>query len=79
MSKSKNISVWFFTGVLLAFYGIVILGYGLFGATPTPRAASYYLTTETAVWVSRAPVWWGAFLLVFGTLYSIKFFPKDKE
>ncbi len=68
---SKNISVWFFTGVLLAFYGVVILGYGLYSLSspPDPHRALSYLRPE---------VWWGAVLLVFGVFYTIKFYPKDK-
>ncbi len=72
---SKNISVWFFTGVLLAFYGVVILGYSLVSAPPTTPA---YMAQETAEWVKRAPTIWGAVLLVFGGFYTFKFYPKDK-
>ena len=73
---SKNISVWFFTGVLLAFYGVVILGYGLLGAPP---ATPPYMDNNTVEWVKRAPVCWGAVLLVVGAFYSIRFYPKDKK
>jgi hypothetical protein len=73
---SKNISVWFFTGVLMAFYGVVILGYGLLGAPPVTPA---YMDHNTAEWVKRAPVCWGVVLLLFGVVYSIKFFPKDDK
>jgi hypothetical protein len=73
---SKNISVWFFTGVLMAFYGVVILGYGLLGAPPATPA---YMDANTAEWVKRAPVIWGAVLLVFGAAYSVKFYPRDTK
>lgn len=72
----KSISVWFFTGVLMAFYGVVILGYGLLGAPP---ATPPYMSPETVEWVKRAPVCWGVVLLVFGAAYTIKFFPKDEK
>ncbi len=73
----KSISVWFFTGVLMAFYGVVILAYGLFGAPPNSNVT--YLNQETTEWVRRAPVLWGAVLLLFGAVYTIKFFPKDEK
>ena len=72
MSEKTPITVWFFTGVLLAFYGVVILTYGLYtlGDTPDPRRALSDLRPE---------IWWGAVLLVFGGFYTIRFFPREKK
>ncbi len=72
MAEKRSISVWFFTGVLLAFYGVVILGYGLstLGSPPDPNRALSYLRPE---------IWWGALLFLFGGFYVIKFFPKVKK
>ena len=72
MTGKTPISVWFFTGVLLAFYGVVILGYGLYalGAPPDPHRALSELRPE---------IWWGALLFLFGGFYAIKFFPKEKK
>jgi len=77
MTGKTSISVWFFTGALLAFYGVVILAYGLL-TTPVLTATQVYLRPEAGEWVRRAPVCWGAVLLVVGAGYSIKFFPKAK-
>ena len=72
MTGKTSISVWFFTGVLLAFYGLVILGYGLYslGSPPDPNRALSNLRPE---------IWWGAVLLVFGLFYTYKFYPREKK
>jgi hypothetical protein len=72
MAEKTPISVWFFTGVLLAFYGVVILAYGLstLNTPPDPHRALSYLRPE---------IWWGALLFLFGGFYAIKFFPKGKK
>jgi hypothetical protein len=66
--KSGHISIWFFIGVLLAIYGAMILGYGI-----------YELITGTLANVVlaklHAPVWWGAMMLALGLFYSLRFRP----
>ena len=71
MTSKTTISVWFFTGVLVAFYGVVILGYGLYalGEPPSGRALSEL----------HPDIWWGAIMLLVGALYSIKFYPGTKK
>ncbi len=65
---SGHISIWFFIGVLLTAYGVMIFGYGL-----------YELATHTAANVKladlHASVWWGAGLLLLGLFYGIRFRP----
>ncbi len=68
---SKEISIWFFIGVLLTIYGVMILGYGIWELI-TGNVANVVLANL------HAPVWWGALMLVLGLVYSIKFRP-DKE
>lgn len=69
--KSENaVSVWFFTGALLAFYGVVILGYGLFTFND-PQKAIRVLSEY------HPDVWWGGLLSIVGAGYTIKFFPRD--
>ena len=60
MTSKTPISVWFFTGVLVAFYGIVILGYGLYalGLPPSGRAMSGL----------HPDIWWGGVMLAFGVV-----------
>lgn len=67
-NEQDSISIWFFIGVLLAFYGLVIMGYGLYAwnAPPAPGRVLSELHAE---------VWWGGLLLVLGLIYTRKFFP----
>ena len=63
------ISIWFFIGVLLLFYGVVILAEGLYElsapATHPVVLASLHIN-----------IWWGLLLLVMGGWYTAHFRPK---
>lgn len=67
-----RISIWFFIGVLLAVYGAMILGYGIFTLVTgeIPQVALAYL---------HAPVWWGALLIALGLFYLVKFRPRAEK
>jgi hypothetical protein len=66
--ESKDISIWFFIGVLLTIYGVLILGYGLWELI-TGVVANVVLANL------HAPVWWGAMMLALGLFYSVRFRP----
>lgn len=67
MAHGKTVSVWFFTGVLLLIYGVLILASGLAGAgAPTPGVVLGELHVD---------IWWGALLVLVGGFYSIWFRP----
>jgi hypothetical protein len=73
MAISSKISIWFFIGVLLAFYGALIFGHGVYelitGILPNVILARLH-----------APVWWGAMMFALGLFYSIRFRPgSDSE
>jgi uncharacterized membrane protein YidH (DUF202 family) len=65
----KGITIWFFIGVLLAIYGVLILGYGLVEWTTGNYAAGVQLTQL------HTPVWWGSVLAALGVFYLVKFRP----
>lgn len=67
---SARISIWFFIGVLLVVYGLLILGYGIFTLITgvLPQVALAHL---------HAPVWWGALMTALGVFYLLKFRPRD--
>ena len=65
--KHHIIPVWFFVGLLLFIYGVLILITGLAQWSNPP--ADVRLTGL------HAPVWWGGLLLVLGVLYSYMFRP----
>ena len=67
--RGSEIPVWFFIGVLLAIYGALILGYGIYEWSTGLYASGVQLTGL------HAPVWWGGLLALLGIFYLIKFRP----
>jgi hypothetical protein len=62
-----GIPIWFFIGALLAVYGVLILGAGIYGLFHPPRVALANL---------HAGIWWGALLVVIGLGYVRAFRPR---
>ena len=70
MEKHHVIPVWFFVGLLLAIYGVLITASGVmeWSAPSTTVEANLH-----------APVWWGALLIAIGVIYVILFRPKSSS
>jgi hypothetical protein len=68
MSHEHAISVWFFIGGLLAVYGALILGSGIYDFL-VPQ------NTGVAMQSLHLQVWWGLLLLVLGVFYVVRFRP----
>ena len=66
--KHHIIPVWFFVGLLLFIYGILIFISGLTEWSHPP---------DTVLSNLHAAVWWGALLIVLGGIYCLMFRPKD--
>jgi hypothetical protein len=62
------LSIWFFIGVLLFAYGILILGAGLYELWVPP-------SNPVVMADLHAGIWWGVVLLVMGAFYSLRFKP----
>ena len=69
MHRKDLVSIWFFIGVLLLFYGVMILGSGLYDLATG-------VTGSTVLAELHAPVWWGALLIVIGGIYAWRFAPS---
>jgi hypothetical protein len=70
MEHEKQIPIWFFIGILLTVYGLLIFGSGVYGwMNPPPKAA------QVALWSYHADVWWGMLLIIIGGIYVTKFRP----
>ncbi|MGA2270095.1 MAG: hypothetical protein ABSH44_16610 [Bryobacteraceae bacterium] len=72
MHRVGMISIWFFIGVLLLVYGVLILGAGIYdlwnpAAHPVVRSDLH------------AGIWWGALLMVMGAVYSLRFAPGREK
>lgn len=62
------ISIWFFIGLLLLAYGILILGAGIYELGNPPEHPVVMANLH-------AGIWWGALLTVLGLIYTLKFKP----
>ena len=67
--RSGFISIWFFIGVLLLIYGILICATGIYEifVPPVQQVAMAYL---------RPAIWWGALLAALGVYYVFHFAPS---
>ena len=60
-------SIWFFSGILLLSYGLIIMGTGLW-ELGHPLAHPPVLYREL-----HPPIWWGALMTVAGLIYTLRF------
>lgn len=65
----SKIPIWFFIGLLLTVYGVMIFGYGIYETISGNLPAGVQLTEL------HTPLWWGGVLLLLGLVYVIKFRP----
>jgi hypothetical protein len=66
------VSIWYFVGVLLLVYGVLITGAGLYEFVSPP--ARPVVLAEL-----HAGVWWGALLLALGGTYTHRFSPRRQK
>jgi hypothetical protein len=69
MKDHAIIPVWFFVGLLLAIYGVLIFASGV---------AEWSNPAQTILGDLHAPVWWGALLTIIGAIYCVAFRPGRK-
>ena len=66
-----SLSIWFFIGLLLTVYGLLITATGLYELSSPPQHPVVLADLH-------APIWWGGTLLVIGLFYFSKFFPRKR-
>jgi len=71
-AQEKQVPIWFFIGTLMAVYGLIIAGAGIYGWTHPPE-------NKVALWDLHADVWWGALLCLLGLVYVVRFWPRQGE
>lgn len=64
----SGIPIWFFIGVLLLVYGVLILGEGFF-----ELATGIYPPVQLTQ--LHTPIWWGGLMTMLGLFYVVKFRP----
>jgi hypothetical protein len=72
MHRPGLISIWFFIGILLLAYGVLITASGLYEFVAPP--ARPVVLSEL-----HASVWWGVLLLALGALYTYQFSPRRQK
>lgn len=70
--KEDSFSIWFFIGLLLAIYGVLITGAGIWEWMNPPANA-------VTLAELHAGVWWGLILLVLGGIYLYFFTPRKSR
>jgi hypothetical protein len=63
----RIIPVWFFVGVILLMYGVLILGAGIYQLAHPPATVLAEL---------HPAIWWGALLTVIGAVYVYLYLPR---
>jgi hypothetical protein len=71
MQRSGMISIWFFIGVLLLAYGILILASGVWELSSPPEHPVVLANLHVGIW-------WGALMIVLGGFYTFRFLPGRK-
>lgn len=66
------ISIWFFIGMLLTAYGVLITATGIYELNSPPANPPVLANLH-------ASIWWGIVLLAIGLIYFIRFFPKKLD
>lgn len=69
MHDHGRIPIWFFIGVLLTAYGVLIFGAGLYGLSHPANVVLDEL---------HIGIWWGLLLLAVGLFYVLRFYPRKQ-
>ena len=76
-----QVPIWFFVGMMLFVYGLLITGAGIY-ALGNPTEVQKHLQEHlpkigpAATWFFLHPdIWWGAIMAVVGLLYCLRFNP----
>ncbi len=69
--ESAELSIWFFCGILMLAYGVVLVGTGLVELHHPPPNEVLLPWLEAL----HPTFWWGVVLTVFGGFYAVRFRP----
>jgi len=69
MHRAGMVSIWFFIGVLLLVYGVLICGAGIYEWASPPEH-------PVVMAGLHANIWWGVLLIAMGLFYSLRYSPK---
>ncbi len=66
------ISIWYFIGLLILIYGILITGTGIVDWISPPASLPALANLHAAVW-------WGGLMIVLGAFYTVTFRPGRRS
>jgi len=69
---SHDLSIWFFVGLMLTVYGVLIVGAGIYELIYPPEV-------PVKLAYLHANIWWGGTLLILGLFYLFHFGPRGKR
>jgi len=64
-----HIQIWFFSGILLLAYGVLITATGIW-------ELSHPLVNPPVLNSLHAPIWWGGMMAAAGLFYTLRFRPR---
>ncbi len=67
--ETAELSIWFFCGILMLAYGIVLVVTGIREIHHPP---------PTVLAELQPTLWWGVLMTIFGGFYTVRFRPKHK-
>jgi len=70
--KHHIIPVWFFVGILLLVYGVLIFATGIYELAHPPE-------NKVQLYDLHASIWWGGLLVILGLIYSLYFRPRGEK
>ncbi len=71
MESERQVPIWWFIGLLLVVYGVLILGGSVYGYYhPSPQLARLPYP--------HAGIWWGLLLIVIGAVFTIRSWPRKR-
>ena len=72
--ETTELSIWFFCGILMLAYGVVLIVTGIleFHNPPPNEILLPWLQPV------HPTLWWGVVMSIFGGIYTAKYWPKGK-
>lgn len=71
-THKESIKIWFFIGLTLLVYGLLISAIGIYHFYNPPQY-------RVVLWELHADIWWGIFLAIVGLIYVIIYRPTKEQ
>lgn len=68
-TETAELSIWFFCGILMLVYGLVLIVTGII---------EFHHPPPTVLATLHPTLWWGLLMAVFGGIYTVRFWPRHR-